>query len=506
MRQLLILSIAALSLILSFCCTGNDTTPPPSGEALAKQYCSSCHVFPQAGLLSKNTWAQRVLPAMAKHLGISYLNGEPFIAGSPGAGGSAISITSWKQVTDYYQQNAPAILPPISRAPVQQYTTRFTISEALVDKGFPSATYVKIDPGNHVIYAANATDSSIYLYSASLHKISSQNIHGVLVDMNFDSSLQAPGARTGSYTNIGYINPNDARTGNTYTFSTTTQGIFTRNNKIADSLPRPVQTTACDLNKDGLTDYLVCGFGNRNGEFYWLQNKGNNSFEKKMLWAIPGAIKAYIDDYNHDGRPDIMVLFAQAQEGIYLFTNNGNGTFAKKPLLQFPPVYGSCYFELADMDGDGNKDILYACGDNADYSAGDLKPYHGLYIFTNDGQYNFKQQYFFPMYGCYKAVARDFNKDGKPDIAVISFFPDKEGRPQESFLYLEGTATLQFTPYAIPAYGKGNWLTMDTADANGDGYDDIVIGNLDMPNIRSNSKQQQLNKTAFLLLTNKGAH
>ena len=29
---------------------------------------------------------------------------------------------------------------------------------------------------------------------------------------------------------------------------------------------------------------------------------------------------------------------------------------------------GSSYFELDDFNGDGFKDILYTCGDNADYT------------------------------------------------------------------------------------------------------------------------------------------
>jgi tetratricopeptide (TPR) repeat protein len=48
-----------------------------------------------------------------------------------------------------------------------------------------------------------------------------------------------------------------------------------------------------------------------------------------------------------------------------------------------------------DFNNDGYKDILYTCGDNADYSSNVLKSYHGVYIFLNDGHNNFSQKYFF---------------------------------------------------------------------------------------------------------------
>ena len=67
-----------------------------------------------------------------------------------------------------------------------------------------------------------------------------------------------------------------------------------------------------------------------------MHDKGDGRLIKQVLWPLPGAIKAYIDDVNADGLPDIMVLFAQAQEGIYLFLNKGSGVFEMKELLHFP--------------------------------------------------------------------------------------------------------------------------------------------------------------------------
>src|SRR5437762_7881620 len=149
-----------------------------------------------------------------------------------------------------------------------------------------------------------------------------------------------------------------------------------------------------------------------------MENLGNNKFTRHVLRAAPGAIKAYVNDYNHDGAPDIWVLFAQGEEGIFLFTNKGHGKFEQEEVLRFQPIFGSSYFELADFNKDGHPDIVYTCGDNADYSP-TLKPYHGMYIFINDGSNHFKQEYFFTMYGCFKSIARDFDGDGVFAAAAI---------------------------------------------------------------------------------------
>ena len=217
------------------------------------------------------------------------------------------------------------------------------------------------------------------------------------------------------------MNPNNGKYGSAGRISIDEKGKMQADSSLKfDKLARPVQITSADFNKDGKTDYLVCEFGNLTGALSWMENIGDNKYERHVLRGAPGSIKAYIRDVNHDGLPDIWVLFAQGEEGIFLFTNKGHGKFEQEEVLRFQPIFGSSYFELADFNKDGYPDIVYTCGDNADYSPV-LKPYHGVYIFMNDGSNHFKQQYFFPMYGCFKAIARDFDGDGDLDIAAISF-------------------------------------------------------------------------------------
>src|SRR5258708_13061068 len=65
---------------------------------------------------------------------------------------------------------------------------------------------------------------------------------------------------------------------------------------------------------------------------------------------------------------------------------------------------------------------------------------------------------------------------GRLDMAAISFFPDYEKSPEESFVFLENQGGMKFTPHTIPESFRGRWLTMDAADLDGDGDLDIVLG------------------------------
>jgi hypothetical protein len=219
---------------------------------------------------------------------------------------------------------------------------------------------------------------------------------------------------------------------------------------------------------------ILSEFGFKEGGLSVWKGDRNGVYQKTVLNPQTGATRTIVRDFNQDGRLDIASLFAQGDERVMMYVNEGNLTFKERVLQRFPSIYGTSSFDLVDMDADGDLDLVCTAGDNADFSTV-LKPYHGIYIYQNTGNFTFKPWQFFPQNGATKAIAADFDGDGDPDIASIALFPDVAKRPLEGFMYIEnqGKTFLQKT---MPINHLGRWSVMDAGDVDGDGDIDLVLG------------------------------
>ncbi len=477
------------------------------GKALAIKYCQSCHLLPDPSLLDAKSWEKGVLPNMGPRLGIFHYGFEAypsfkhdgnldsnFYPSQP-----VMQLGEWQNIIDYYSATSPDSLPKQHRKyPIQIGLPLFTVQVPKFTYENAGTSFVKINNGDSIypVIVSDVLKKNVYFFNHQLEIKDSVRCSGPVVNIDFSQKKMLA-------CDIGVLNPNNGKFGKAQFICNSNGKLKADSTLLFDSLRRPVQITSSDLNKDRKIDYLVCEFGNLIGELSWMENLGNNKFERHVLRPAPGAIKAYINDYNHDGLPDIWVLFAQGEEGVFLFTNKGHGEFETKEILRFPPSYGSSYFELADFNNDGYPDIVYTCGDNADFSPV-LKPYHGVYIFLNDKSNHFNQKYFFPINGCYKAIAKDFDGDGDLDIAAISFFADYAHQPEESFVYLQNNGDFDFRPFSFPQAKSGRWLTMDAGDIDGDGKVDIILGNFSLlgPVMKSTNNWKQT--PPFIVLKNTG--
>lgn len=251
---------------------------------------------------------------------------------------------------------------------------------------------------------------------------------------------------------------------------------------LIDDIYRMAGMDSADLNGDGIVDFVVCGFGLRQGNVALYESRPDGSYREHVLIDRPGAVTAKFHDFNGDQHLDIAVLLSDAREGFYILLNDGANHFESTTIFETHPSYGHTYFELQDFNSDGLMDILTVNGDNVDSDPyNTLKNYHGIRVYLNHGDLSFEEAYFFPMYGAFGARAADFDNDGDLDIAAISFFPNFAVDRRESFVYLQNNGELEFSAFTTAELVNGRWMTIGAGDLDADGDVDIVLGGAHIP-------------------------
>jgi hypothetical protein len=466
----IVVACCAMLLVLFRCANPAET----DGEALAKAQCGSCHALPSPSDLDKATWDKYVLPRMGALMGVlpldsaggQFINPAVLTLANPSIirRESSISKEEWAAICHYFLENAPVELPVTAlelEASLPQFEARFP-------------DYFLSPPGTLLAQFAEGE-----LLLSDVHK---SQLFSFDNDLELQRTAKLPsgvvsltGIAEGEVaTCIGSFSPTDEATGSVV-FLPKKPGAQPL--VLIDSLRRPVHTSLTDLDADGRFDLVISEFGKWAGSLGWWKNDGRGGFERRLLRNMPGATRTEVTDLNGDGLPDIVALFGQGDEGFFAYINKGIGQFEERRLLRFPPGYGSSSFQLFDFNADGHPDIMYTCGDLADFPPL-RKPYHGIRIFQNDGKANFKEGFFQAMQGAYGAVPADFDLDGDLDLAAISFFPDFQHAPQSGFVFFENQGGMKMKARTFPFSDKGRWLVMDAADFDTDGDLDLVLGSM----------------------------
>jgi hypothetical protein len=231
--------------------------------------------------------------------------------------------------------------------------------------------------------------------------------------------------------------------------------------------PAPSNVTVADVNGDGKPDLITFNTlglpSTTNSTVSVLLGNGDGTFQVPQSIATDGPLLA-VADVNGDGKPDLLTahlvngFFTLQVNGFSVLAGNGDGTFQPLQPLDLGstadfPILGTPTVAVADLDGDGRRDLIVAEST--------------LTVYLQNGAGSFRPAQSFPVGSMPSAVAvADVNGDGRPDLLVT------ESDGTVSVLLANGTGS--FTP-ATTTSGVELRNTPYLADLNGDGIPDSVV-------------------------------
>jgi FG-GAP-like repeat len=276
---------------------------------------------------------------------------------------------------------------------------------------------------------------------------------------------------------LGGLFPNNNRIGSVIVFENDGQQHF-KSHYIVDRVARVADARAADLDGDGDLDVTAAGFGYDDGETSWLENKGQWKFEQHVLQRLSGPINAIPVDLDGNSSPDIVALVSQEWEEIWAFVNDGRGTFMPRMLWgSTNPDFGSSWISVVDLDRDGDPDILYANGDAFEYAPPNSRPWQGIQWLENRGKLQFEFHRLIDLQGATSPEAADLDGDGDLDILVVVSNNDWDNPQVPSLIWLENDGHQKFTMHPI-ASAPTHLLTVAIGDLDGDGKPDAATGGM----------------------------
>jgi Bacterial Ig-like domain (group 3)/FG-GAP-like repeat len=278
--------------------------------------------------------------------------------------------------------------------------------------------------------------------------------------------------------------------------------------------------TAADLDADGKSDVIAAdSFHNR----VFLSN-GDGTFTHTANLSSGGVAVA---DFNHDAKPDLGIAVTGIGQESYVEValGHGNGLFQTPGL--YAAGYGASSIETADVDGDGNADLLAASPTSSAVSVLRGKAdgtFHAVDLFLagpgahavavadfdrdgaldfvtaaapwpldllsfvrgkGDGTFHASRSFHvnstvpvpWPGVRTVHPVTGDMNEDGHPDVVVIRERPHGTLGPYELAVLLnDGSGNLAAPILSDTQSTRWDWSpAFDLGDLNGDGWLDAVV-------------------------------
>jgi hypothetical protein len=193
-------------------------------------------------------------------------------------------------------------------------------------------------------------------------------------------------------------------------------GSFSGGQVITTAGDYPVQVVAANLDGDADMDLLVAS--SNDDEVAWLENDGSASFSRSVIGTTgDGAFTVTAADLDGDGDLDV-AAGSNFDDEVYWHPNtNGSGSFGGRVLVSKLDANGPTWTSAADMDGDGDQDLLVTS--NLDSEVSWYQNFDGAGGFTNHTVLVTQA------FGAWSHATVDMDGDGDLDLVVASVNDDE---------------------------------------------------------------------------------
>jgi hypothetical protein len=239
----------------------------------------------------------------------------------------------------------------------------------------------------------------------------------------------------------------------------------------------PYDIAIADLNGDGKPELATANTQLYANSVSVFVNKGDGSFQPRVDYRTGRQpVSVVIGDLNGDGKPDLAT--ASLTDTVSVLANRGDGTFP--PRVEYRAGSGPRAIAIGDANGDHKPDLV-----TANYSTSLTAAFpDGVSVLVNRGDASFlpKRDYRAKGAAGFSAVAvADLNGDGRQDVAIGD---DVESPVYHRFPVTvllnggDGTFRRRMDYRTGPTANGGGVRSVAIGDLNHDRRVDLVVGKL----------------------------